>query len=278
VSGAPALRAPFDGDGLLAWLAARAVPGVEEVVGPRYRRVLPGGGVLDVELGPDRVVLRDGPAAVAGVLLDLAADPVSIVEVLGDDPVLGPLVARRPGLRCPGTVDPGELAVRAVLGQQVSVAAARTLAGRLTVAAGAPVGGAGGTLTHAFPVPEALARLDPEALPLPRARGRTLVGLARALSDGTVVLDPRDPARSRAALLALPGIGPWTADYVALRALGDRDAFPAGDLVVRQAARALGLPDEARALTAHAEAWRPLRAYAAHHLWASAASTAPSAG
>ncbi len=266
---------PFDGEALLRWLDARAVPGVEEVAGNRYRRVLGDRTVLDVGLGGDHVVLHAGSATVATALLDLDADPAGVAAVLGGDPVLGPLVVQRPGLRRPGTVDPAELAVRAVLGQQVSVAAARTLAARLTVAVGAPVPGAGGSLTHAFPSMAALAGLDPEALPMPSSRGRTLVGLARALDDGVVVLDPADPQRSRAGLLALPGIGPWTADYVAMRALGDRDAFPATDLVVRQAARALGLPDEARALTVRAEAWRPVRAYAAHHLWA---STAPSAG
>lgn len=269
------VTSPFDGEALLAWLAARAVPGVEEVVRDRYRRVLPDHTVLDVGLGRDRVVLHAGPARAAIALLDLDADPAGVAAVLGKDPVLGPLVARRPGLRRPGTVDPAELAVRAVLGQQVSVAAARTLASRLAAAVGEPVPGAGGTLTHAFPSMAALARLDPEGLPMPRSRASTLVGLARTLHDGSVMLDPADPGRSRAGLLALPGIGPWTADYVAMRALGDRDAFPATDLVVRQAARALGLPGEARALTDHAEAWRPVRAYAAHHLWA---STAPSAG
>lgn len=269
------LSTPFDGDALLAWLAARAVPGVEEVDGDRYRRVLPDGAVLDVTLGPDHAQLHAGPAAAAIALLDLDTDPAQVTAALGGDEVLGALVARRPGLRRPGTVDAAELAVRAVLGQQVSVAAARTLAGRLAAAAGTPVPGAGGTLTHAFPSPAALAALDPGALPMPRARGRTLVGLARALDGGDVVLDPAEPDRARAALLALPGIGPWTVEYVAMRALRDRDAFPVTDLVVRQAARALGLPDAPRALTARAQAWRPWRAYAAQHLWA---STAPSAG
>lgn len=277
MSAAIAVRAPFDGDALLAWLDARAVPGVEEVVGDRYRRVVAGPRgpvVLDVALGPDRVELHAGPPAPATALLDLDADPRRIADVLAADPVLGPLVAARPGLRCPGTVDPAELAVRAVLGQQVSVAAARTLAGRLTARLGAPLATSVGGLTHAFPTMDALAGLDPEELPMPRARGRTLVGLARALADGTVRLDAADPAGSRAALLALPGIGPWTADYVAMRALRDADAFPATDLVVRQAARALGLPDETRALVARAEAWRPVRAYATHQLWASTATAA----
>jgi len=314
------VRPPFAGDALLAWLAARAVPGVEEVVGDVYRRVVAvegGHAILEVQLGVDRAVARARPvgcvagtplgggrathpaadrlARVARSLIDADADPAAIVALLGCDPVLGPLVRAAPGLRRPGTVDPAELAIRAVLGQQVSVPAARTLAGRLAADLGEPVTDAAAHdpaahepaarrhadpaprhaaptlgLSRAFPTPAALAALDAEDLPMPRARGRALIGLARALADGAVVLDQTtDPAAAREALLALPGIGPWTADYIALRALGDRDAFPASDLVILQAAGALGLPDAPRALLARAQAWRPLRAYAAHHLWAS---------
>lgn len=267
-------RAPFDGSALLAWLAARAVPGVEEVVGTTYRRVLANGTLLELTLDADTVTVDAGPPDAARALLDLDADPSSIAACLGDDPVLGPLVARRPGLRCPGTVDSAELAIRAVLGQQVSVAAARTLAGRLAAAHGTPLAQPDGALTHAFPSMAALAELDPDALPMPQSRGRTVVGLAAALRDGAVVLDRSDPTGTRAALLAQPGIGPWTAEYVALRALGDADAFPATDLVIRQSAAALGLPADVRTLTARAEAWRPWRAYAAQHLWAAAAPAA----
>lgn len=291
MSGTPlplAVRPPFDGVALLAWLAARAVPGVEEVSGDVYRRVLrhpAGTAVLRVELGADRAAAGlEGPPASAAVtaaaaaavaaLVDAAADPAAIGAVLGADPVLRPLVRARPGLRCPGTVDPGELALRAVLGQQVSVAAARTLAGRLAADHGVPVEDpSGGGLRHAFPSAAAIAALHPDDLPMPRARGRTLTGLAAALAAGRVVLAPGADAPSvRAALVALPGIGPWTADYVAMRALGDRDAFPATDLVVRRAARALGLPGPTADLVARAEAWRPYRAYATHHLWASGAA------
>lgn len=264
------VRAPFDGAALLDWLSARAVPGVEEVVGARYRRVVSASVVLDVELGPDRAVLHAGPPESAATLVDADGDPAAVASTLSADPVLAPLVARAPGLRCPGTVDPAELAIRAVLGQQVSVAAARTLAGRLALEHGEPVDDPGGGLSRAFPAAAVLAELDPESLPMPRSRGRTVVGLAAALASGALVLDRADPAGSRAALLGLRGIGPWTADYVAMRALGDRDAFPVTDLVVRQAAERLGLPATPRGLLARAEAWRPWRAYATHHLWASA--------
>lgn len=282
------VRPPFDGAALLAWFAARAVPGVEQVSGPVYRRVLrhpSGTAILRVELGADHAAAAlEGPlsagAAIAAAttvvaaLVDAAADPSAVGAVLAADPVLEPLVRARPGLRCPGAADPEELALRAVLGQQVSVAAARTLAGRLAAEHGDPVEDpAGGGLRHAFPSAAALAALDPSALPMPRARGRTLTVLAAALAERRVVLTRgTDPRAARAALVALPGIGPWTADYVAMRALGDRDAFPVTDLVVRRTARTLGLPGPPAALVAHAEAWRPYRSYAAQHLWAAAAA------
>ncbi len=277
------IQAPFDGTALRGWLTARAVPGVEEVAGPRYRRVLrvPDGlATLDLEFGPDRVAARlsggGGPdartAAVRATraLVDADGDPAAVLAVLGHDPHLGPLVRANPGLRCPGTVDPAELAIRAVLGQQVSVLAARTLAGRLARDLGEPLLEPDGALRRAFPTPAALASLTVEDLPMPRTRARALIGLAGAMADGSVVLHG-DSAGVRGALLALPGIGPWTADYVTMRALGDRDAFPAGDLVLRRAARDLGLPDDERGLRAHAERWQPFRAYAAHHLWATRA-------
>ncbi|WP_372788187.1 AlkA N-terminal domain-containing protein [Paraconexibacter sp.] len=288
------VRPPFDGAALLRWLGARAVPGVEEVTGIRYRRVLPlpsGPVVLEVDLGADRAAAAlivpadtasDGrgsgvgesearalvPAAVRA-LVDGDVDPSAVLAALGGDPHLGPLVRARPGLRCPGTVDPAELAVRAVLGQQVSVAAARTVAGRLAADLGLPLAAPSGTLRWAFPTPQALATLAPDSLPMPRSRTRALLGLAAALADDTLELSPAtDPGAAREALLSIPGIGPWTADYVAMRALADRDAFPAGDLVLRRAARDLGLPHDEPGLRRHARAWRPWRAYAAHHLWA----------
>jgi AraC family transcriptional regulator of adaptative response / DNA-3-methyladenine glycosylase II len=178
--------------------------------------------------------------------------------VLGDDPLLGPLVAARPGLRSPGAADGAELAVRAVVGQQISVAGARTLLGRLAAAHGGPHAG-----SRLFPTSEQLAAIDPEDLPMPRARARTLGALARALCDGELDLRPgADRERVRAGLLAIPGIGPWTADYIALRALGDTDVFLAADLGVRRALGRLG------ANAGAAERWRPFRSYAMHHLWA----------
>jgi AraC family transcriptional regulator of adaptative response / DNA-3-methyladenine glycosylase II len=268
-----AVREPFDGAALLDFLRVRAVPGVEEVTGETYRRTLrlPGGpGVVALTPGPSyvRCVLRlhdlaDLPVAVERCrrLLDLDADPLAVADALGADPVLGPLVAKRPGLRVPGAVDGAEIAVRAVLGQQVSVAAARTAAGRLTAAYGTPLASPDGTLTHLFPVPDALAGAD---VPGPAKRAAALRGLCAALADGALDLD-RGTDRTAAydALVALPGIGPWTASYVALRALGDPDAFLPTDLGVRRALAALGTDVGA------AEAWRPWRSYALLHLWTS---------
>jgi AraC family transcriptional regulator of adaptative response / DNA-3-methyladenine glycosylase II len=159
-----------------------------------------------------------------------------------------------------------------VLGQQVSVAGAATIAGRLTARLGEPLPEPVGAVTHLFPSPAALAALDPEELPMPRSRGRALVGMCVALAAGDVDLSPgADPDVAEAELLALPGIGPWTASYVRLRALGDRDAFPAADLGLRRGLERLGADGSPRAAAARAEAWRPLRAYAAQHLWAVAA-------
>ncbi len=174
---------------------------------------------------------------------------------LGADPLLGPLVRAAPGRRVPGHPDAAELAVRALLGQQISVAAARTLAGRLTAELGEPLREPRGGVTHRFPTPAALAALDPESLPMPRARGRALVRLAAALAEGAGV-DER-----------LPGIGPWTTAYIALRS-GDDDAFLPTDLGVRHGLAALGA-DPARAAEL-AEAWRPYRGFAVAHLWAAA--------
>jgi AraC family transcriptional regulator of adaptative response / DNA-3-methyladenine glycosylase II len=276
-----AARPPYDGDGVLRWLGARLVPGVEELSGGVYRRTLrlPGGpGVVALEPDGDhvRATLRladpaDRPAALAGcrALLDLDADPAAHNPVLAADPALAQRVAANPGLRAPGTVDPAETAVRAVLGQQVSLAAARTLAGRLVAACGTPLAEPDGALTRAFPAPEAIvADGVVEALGMPRQRQRTLRELCARLADGSLVLsESADRAEVRRRLVAIPGIGPWTADYVGLRALGDPDAFPAGDLGLHRGARALGLPSDTRGLEARAERWRPWRRYAAHYLW-----------
>jgi AraC family transcriptional regulator of adaptative response / DNA-3-methyladenine glycosylase II len=271
-------RPPFDGAALLRHFGARAVPGVEALVDGEYRRSLrlPGGPAV-VGLAPagDGVRCRvwggatEAAAAPVRALLDLDADPEAIVAVLGGDPLIGRLVRAAPGRRVPGTVDGAELAVRAVLGQQVSVAGAATIAGRLAALHGEPLPDPVGTVTHLFPSPDALAALDPAELPMPRSRGRALVGLCAALAAGDVDLSPgADPDAAEAELLALPGIGPWTASYVRLRALGDRDAFPAADLGLRRALERLGVDGSPRAAAARAEAWRPLRAYAAQHLWA----------
>lgn len=279
-----AYRSPIDLDGVLGFLCQRTMPGVEEALPDgSYRRALDlphGAGVATLGQGDGHVRcelvlddLRDLAAAVARCrrLLDLDADPAAVDETLGGDPALTPLVAATPGRRSPGAVDGPELAVRAVLGQQVSVAAACTIAGRLAAAHGEPLDRPVGAVTVRFPRPAALAAIDPATLPMPASRARALHGLAVALADGDVVLDAgveRDEATAR--LLALPGIGPWTASYVALRALSDPDAFLPTDLGVRHGLAAVGLPTDPRAAVVRAERWRPWRGYALHHLWAAA--------
>jgi AraC family transcriptional regulator of adaptative response / DNA-3-methyladenine glycosylase II len=199
-------------------------------------------------------------------LLDLDADPLAIGEVLSTEPFMAALVAARPGLRVPGAYDGFELAVRAVLGQQVSVAGARTLAGRLVQRAGKPLDCTpeGAPLTHVFPTAEAVAEADLSGLGLTGARERTLRAVATAVAAGEIDLDGGgDPAETAERLLALPGIGPWTVAYIQMRALRDPDAFPETDLVLRRILERHGLD---RAAT---DAWRPWRAYAALHLWTS---------
>jgi AraC family transcriptional regulator of adaptative response / DNA-3-methyladenine glycosylase II len=280
-----AVRTPYAGRDLLAFLALRAVPGVEKAGDGWYARTLAlphGTGTVRVEAddhdepGQTAFVLatfalddlRDTTAGVERVrrLLDADCDPVAVDEVLGRDALLRPLVTRRPGLRVPGHVDGNEIAVRAVLGQQVTVGAARTIAGRLTAELGKPVARPDGGLTHLFPDVATLATLDPDDLPMPRARGRALVALSRALADGDVVLD-RGAGRddTRAALLAIPGIGPWTADYIALRALGHPDVFLPADVGTREALAGLGR--DPATVGDLAQAWRPWRSYAQVHLW-----------
>ncbi len=266
---------------MVDWLAARAVPGLEDVKDGVYRRAmrLPS-GIAVVGLTPTDghvhaslllASVADLPAAVHRCrrLFDLDADPVAYTTVLADDPALRRSVAANPGLRVPGAVDGGELAVRAVLGQQVSLAAARTLTGRLVAAHGTPLPERVGGVTHAFPTLEALADSDLAVIGLPRPRRETLHALARAMLDEVVVLDgSADRVETRQRLLEIRGIGDWTAAYIALRALGDPDSFPASDLGVRRGARLLGLDDDPAALAARAESWRPWRAYAAQYLWA----------
>lgn len=291
------LREPYDWDGMLAFLGPRAVPGLERVDGGTYRRAaaLPGpdgrplAGVIEVRRAPrGGALLLAVPPALAGALLplatraralfDLDADPAAIAERLAADPLLAPLVRARPGLRVPGAWEPWELAARAVLGQQVSVKSATTLAGRLAAALGAPLPGADGW--RLFPSPAAVATADLSRLGVPRARAAALRTLAVAVRDGAVDLAaPGGAGAARAALRALPGIGAWTAEYVALRALGDPDAWPEGDLGLRRAvARLAGGPAPTlRAVRARAEAWRPWRAYATLHLWTAEAARPPRA-
>lgn len=277
-----ACREPFDAAHLLAFLAVRAVPGVEHVAGRVYSRSLRlagGNGVVAVDLGNSPIIcslmlddLADVQAAVQRTrrLLDLDCDPTSVNDVLARDELLAPLVATRPGLRAPGHPDGSELLVRAVLGQQVSVAGARTLARRMVDAHGEPLARPDAGVTHAFPAAATVAGMRPDDFAMPRARGAALVGACRRLAEGTIVLDAgSDRAEAVAALEALPGIGPWTAGYVAMRALGDPDVFLPTDVGVRNALRGLGFDSSAKAAAAAAERWRPWRSYALHHLWAS---------
>lgn len=274
-------RAPLNPDNLFGHLAATAVPGVEEWRDGAYRRTLTlpyGHGIVALAPRADHIACRllltdprDLTLAISSCrrLLDLDADPVAVDEQLASDPELAPLVAEGPGRRVPRTVDAAEFAVRAVLGQQVSTAAARTHAARLVTAHGVPIEDPEGGLTHLFPTPETLAGLDPEALAMPRSRRTTLTTLVAALADGSLRLGAdSDWEQARAELSALPGFGPWTVESIAMRALGDPDAFLPGDLGVRRAAQDLGLPATPAALTARAAAWRPWRAYAVQYLWA----------
>ncbi|MFJ3417581.1 AlkA N-terminal domain-containing protein [Streptomyces sp. NPDC086082] len=274
-------RAPLNPDNLFGHLAATAVPGVEEWRAGAYRRTLRlpyGHGIASLTPTSDHIAcrltlsdLRDLPVAISRCrrMLDLDADPVAVDDQLRTDPVLAPLVDKAPGRRVPRTVDEAEFAVRAVLGQQVSTAAARTHAARLVTAHGEPVDDPEGGLTHLFPSAESLAALDPESLAMPQSRRRTFTTLVAQLAGGKLHLGVEsDWAQTRAQLLALPGFGPWTVDAIAMRALGDPDAFLPTDLGVRRAAQELGLPSTPAALTARAAAWRPWRAYAVQYLWA----------
>ena len=281
-------RAPIELPALFAFFGLRAVAGVEEATSEgAYRRTLrlPHGAAV-AELAPgDGCVrcslrladVRDLGVAVARCrrLLDLDADPLSVAAVLAADPLLAPLVAARPGLRVPGCVDGAEIAVRAVLGQQVSVAAARTHAARLVARHGEPLATPDGALTHLFPDAAAVAVADDDVLAMPARRRDTLRGVCAALRDGLVELDAgADRERARRDLLALPGIGPWTVEYVAMRALGDPDAFPAGDLGILHGLRALGVEADAREAERRSQAWRPFRAYTVLHLWSALESGA----
>jgi AraC family transcriptional regulator of adaptative response / DNA-3-methyladenine glycosylase II len=276
---------PMDAEGVVAYLARRAIPGVEEIVDGAYRRSvrLPrGNGILELAPGDGRIRARynlDHPEDETDAversrnLFDLDTDPQPVFDALHTDPLVGPLIRANPGRRVPGHVDPDEIAFRAVLGQQVSLAGAATLAGKLVADYGEPLRTPLGSVTHLFPRAGALANADPKRLPMPASRRRAVIGLAKALDEGRVMLGAEaDRAEARERLLELPGIGPWTADYVALRALRDPDAFLPSDLGLRRALERLGLDGSPTSAAKLAESWRPYRGYALMHLWATLAN------
>ncbi|WP_460865212.1 DNA-3-methyladenine glycosylase family protein [Rhodococcus aerolatus] len=271
--------APLHRDWLAWFLAGHALTGVEEVRDGAYRRTLrlPGGpAMLSLRLAEDHVALdlrlhdpADHDDAVARVrrLLDLDRDPADVDPALAAVPALAAAVAAAPGLRVPGSVDGAEVLLRTVIGQQVSLPAARTAGSRLVAALGEPVNDPDGGLTHLWPGAAVVAARGHEVLTGPARRVATVLRVAGLLAEGSLVVEPgRDPAALRAELLAVPGIGPWTADYVLMRVVGSPDVLLDGDLVVRQGAALLGLPDEARALRRATADW-PYRSYAGMHLW-----------
>jgi AraC family transcriptional regulator of adaptative response / DNA-3-methyladenine glycosylase II len=276
-------RRPFAGQQLMEFLADRALPGVECVVDGVYVRALDlprGHGVVEVSLGDACVHAqfqladwRDLAPAVGRVrrLFDLDADPVAIDTLLGADPTLVRLIDELPGMRAAGSVDPLETAVKAVVGQQVSVAGARTVLGRVCAAIGEPLSIAHPQVSHLFPSAERLASADPDVFPMPRARAATVQRVAQAVLNGEVRFDA-DRHDVRRQLLALRGIGPWTAGYITMRALRDPDVFLDTDLVVKHALTARNLT------AADADRWRPWRTYAMHHLWRSQFASSTSGG
>ncbi|MEO5595979.1 MAG: AlkA N-terminal domain-containing protein [Lysobacteraceae bacterium] len=289
-----AFRPPYDFEALLDFLRTRALPGIETVDATCYSRVfaLDGGtfstavgdsiGWFHLDTDPHQAnALRlrlhcPRPAQLQQVvarvrrMFDLDADPQAINAVLAHDPRLRPLLRRHSGQRLPGGWDGFEIAVRAILGQQVSVAAARTLATRLVQQFGTPVQADSNGLHALFPSPSTLAEADLAAIGLTRVRAETLRGVARALLDGRIDFRPEQSLDEFVERwTALRGIGPWTAHYIAMRSLGNPDAFPADDLILRRAAADPGETLTARALETRSQAWRPWRAYAVMHLWRS---------
>ncbi len=279
-----AVRKPFASHDVLSFIGERAIPGVESWDGATYRRSidLPGGVVvIELVADHDHVAARlelsswsDLGVAAQRIrrLLDLDSDPAAVDAALGSDPGLVGLVAAVPGRRAPASVDPYETAIRAVVGQQVSVAGARTVAGRIVQAVGRTLVEPLGEITHVFPQPDELAAAPDAAFSMPGARRDTIRRVAAAIADGNVELDAgSEPAVAHRQLLALKGIGPWTADYVVMRGLGHPDTFLTNDLGVRHALDHLGVD------AGDASRWAPWRSYAVHHLWASlAAPTTPS--
>jgi 3-methyladenine DNA glycosylase/8-oxoguanine DNA glycosylase len=282
-----AYRPPYDWPHLHRFLSRRAIDGVESVAAGAYARTVRTAGghaVLQVRpvAGADALELRirggesgDLPSLSSLVrrMFDLSADPARITAALQRDPRLAALVRQRPGLRIPGTWDPFESGVRAIVGQQISVAAGRTLLTRLVQRAGVRVADDAYGLSHLFPTPQAVAQSNLEDLGIPRARLSALQGFARAVAGGAVAFNGSSERVMRA-LLELPGVGPWTAGYVALRGLAEPDGFPAGDLILRQQAAPDAAALSARELDTRAQLWRPFRGYAAMHLWQASADGA----
>ena len=275
-------RAPFDGAGLFTFFADHAVPGLESGDGAAFsRRLRLPRGNADVTVTPDeerpgiRCTARlDAVADVAPLvsrirrMFDLDADSAAIDETLGSDPQLAPLVAARPGIRMPGVADLDEALFRTMIGQQISVASARTVLGRLMAELGQD---------GMFPSAASIAEHGRRVLTGPSARTGAIVEVARRLAEGELVLDAAAPLdESRAHLLALPGVGVWTAGYLAMRAFGDPDTLLEGDLVIRRNAERLGLHAHPRELAQHARRWSPWRSYACLHLWRAATAPAPS--
>jgi AraC family transcriptional regulator of adaptative response / DNA-3-methyladenine glycosylase II len=278
-----AYRPPYDWNHVRAFLGTRVIPGVERVDEQGYSRTVNGpGGLMIVNVRPlqaEHVLELRVSGAAASMLFqisatarrmfDLSADPSRIAETFKKDELLNPLLIQRPGLRIPGAWDPFECAVRAVLGQQVSVAAGRTLAARLVARAGRPVETGAAALTHLFPSAAELAEANLDGLGITGGRVGALHALSRAVAEGRLDFSS-GIEHVFETLQALPGFGAWTAQYIALRALGEPDAFPTGDLVLRRMASSGEKPLSARELDARAEAWRPWRGYAVMHLWAAA--------
>jgi AraC family transcriptional regulator, regulatory protein of adaptative response / DNA-3-methyladenine glycosylase II len=276
-------RPPFAADTLLAFLRSRALPGVEEVRGGTYRRSMrtSDGGPVVIALTPDPVgdhatlEMSEGRASdttelvhAAKRMFDLEADPIEIDATLSRDPKLAPFVRRIPGIRVPGSVDGFELVVRAIFGQQVSVLGARTSLGRFAARFGTPLDPPIAKISQLFPSADQVAEIPPEGFGMPRARAETIRRVAELVADGSLDLSGDAPMEETLHILSdVRGIGPWTLAYVAMRALGDPDAFIAGDLGVRKGFEALGLPATTKELSQRAERWRPWRAYAVMHLW-----------
>ena len=274
-------RPPYDWTGLVRFLGERAIPGVEAIDAHTYRRTIeiegrPGTIEVKWPVGRTHLLLRvRAPVVPSGRvdlvarvrrLFDLDADPLAIAQHLAADRRLGVALAMHPGIRVPGAWDGFELAVRAILGQQVTVKGATTLCGRLAKAFGKPIAGLFG-LTHLFPTPETVAAADVTRIGVPRSRGEAIRALARAVASGRLSLKPASSlGEAIARLTAMPGIGDWTANYIAMRALGETDALPASDLGVRRAL-GRGRPLTPMAVKRLANAWRPWRAYAVMHLW-----------